>query len=388
MPNLNHNNEDVRNYFIDVAKYWVQEFDIDGFRCDVAWGVEERNSLFWQDWRKAVRNLKPEVFLQAEASSSQSIYYQGRFDSANDWDLRNDILGVSSRTLSIDVLDSELRKDYPDYARPFRFVENHDEVRVASSYGTARSKLMHTILMIANGVPLIYSGGEVGELTNRGMIDWSDPDKIRSYFKTLINIRKQFVRNPILERIDNSLSSEIYSYASVSGEHTIVTAANFDDETQQFSLDLSTLPNDGESTYYLTNLLDSTYIEIEAGSLNSINIELDGYEAKVFYLGLEPTIVSADEDDLLIIDEFKLNQNYPNPFNPTTTISFQLPQREFVTLKIYDTLGREVRKLVDKELKQGKYEVDFNASNLSSGIYFYRLQSDSFISTKKLILLK
>ena len=69
LPNLNHNNKDVRDYFIKAAKYWVQEYDIDGYRCDVAWGVEERNSDFWQEWRTALKNIKPEVFLEAEASS-------------------------------------------------------------------------------------------------------------------------------------------------------------------------------------------------------------------------------------------------------------------------------------------------------------------------------
>lgn len=69
-------------------------------------------------------------------------------------------------------------------------MENHDEVRVASSYDTQRSKMMHTIIMTSNGIPLIYSGGEVGEHTNRDMIDWSDPDSLRPYFKSIINLRK------------------------------------------------------------------------------------------------------------------------------------------------------------------------------------------------------
>ncbi|MCB0753591.1 MAG: hypothetical protein KDC52_19120, partial [Ignavibacteriae bacterium] len=181
LPNLNHQNKDVRNYFIKAAKYWVSEFDIDGYRCDVAWGVEERNTEFWQEWRNALKNIKPELFLEAEASSGNPVFYQNRFDSANDWDLRTKLINVTNGSVSIDVLDAELRKLYPYYARPFRFVENHDEVRVASSHDAQRSKLMHTILMTANGIPLIYSGGEVGELTNRDLIDWSDPDTLRSY---------------------------------------------------------------------------------------------------------------------------------------------------------------------------------------------------------------
>jgi len=384
LPNLDHNNKDVRNYFIKVAKYWVQEYDIDGYRCDVAWGVEERNSDFWQEWSTALKNIKPEIFLQAEASSSQEVYYQQRFDSANDWDLRNKLLGVSNGTLAIDILDAELRKDYPDHARPFRFVENHDEVRVASSYDAQRSKLMHTILLTASGIPLIYSGGEVGELTNRGMIDWSDSDTLRPYFKSLVRLRNNYLTNPTMERITTSIPSDVYAYISTSGDNNILTIANFRSEKKNASVFVGDLKED---TKYLTNLFDGSVIDIQPIS-GTLDIELEGFEAKVFYLGEEPVGVVQDEIENIIIDEFKLNQNFPNPFNPSTKISFQLPNNEFVTLKIYDVVGQEVKTLVNSKMEKGKYDIDFNASQLSSGIYFYRIQAGKFIDTKKLILIK
>lgn len=384
LPNLNHNNKDVRDYFIKVAKYWVQEYNIDGYRCDVAWGVEERNSEFWQEWRSALKNIKPEIFLEAEASSSQSVYYQQRFDSANDWDLRNKLLGVASGTLAIDALDTELRKDYPDYARPFRFVENHDEVRVASSYDTQRSKLMHTILFTASGIPLIYSGGEVGELTNRGMIDWSDSDNLRPYFKSLVRLRNKYLSNPAMERITTSLPSDVYAYISTSENHNILTIANFRGESKTGSISVNDL---SDGTKYLTNLIDGSVIDIQPIS-GTLDIELEGYEAKVFYLGDEPVGVENEDLENIIIDEFKLNQNFPNPFNPTTKISFQIPNNEYVTLKIYDVVGQDVKTLLNSEMQKGKYDIDFNASQLSSGIYFYRIQAGKFIDTKKLILLK
>ena len=87
-------------------------------------------------------------------------------------------------------------------------------------------------------------------------------------------------------------------------------------------------------------------------------------------------------------DNFYLFQNYPNPFNPVTTINYQLTMNSFVTLKVYNTLGEEVAILVNGEKPTGKYEVTFDASELSSGIYFYRLKASSFIQSKKMILLK
>ena len=85
---------------------------------------------------------------------------------------------------------------------------------------------------------------------------------------------------------------------------------------------------------------------------------------------------------------YALSQNYPNPFNPSTTIAFALPSHSFVTLKIYDMLGREVAVLASEELAAGNYTRQWNAASLSSGIYFYRLEAGSFAKTKKLILLK
>jgi hypothetical protein len=83
-----------------------------------------------------------------------------------------------------------------------------------------------------------------------------------------------------------------------------------------------------------------------------------------------------------------LSQNYPNPFNPTTTISFNLLSKSFVSLKVFDILGREVGSIVSEEMSAGNYTKQWNAAKFSSGIYFYRLQVGTYTETKKLVLLK
>jgi hypothetical protein len=88
------------------------------------------------------------------------------------------------------------------------------------------------------------------------------------------------------------------------------------------------------------------------------------------------------------IDGYALGQNYPNPFNPVTNIFFNIPSRSFVSLIIFDLLGREVAALVFERLSAGDHLRRWNAVGLSSGIYLYRLQSGSFTDTKKLVLLK
>jgi hypothetical protein len=85
---------------------------------------------------------------------------------------------------------------------------------------------------------------------------------------------------------------------------------------------------------------------------------------------------------------FKLEQNYPNPFNPATTIQFTIPERKMVSLRVYNLLGQEVATLVEEEKPAGSYEVVFDASELPSGSYFYKIIAGNFVETKKMILIK
>ena len=100
-------------------------------------------------------------------------------------------------------------------------------------------------------------------------------------------------------------------------------------------------------------------------------------------------ITSISENTLTgIPDKFSLGQNYPNPFNPSTKIRFDVPNSGNVSLKVYNELGKEVSTLVNSFKNAGSYEINFDASVLSSGIYFYKLQSEGLSSTKKMLLVK
>jgi hypothetical protein len=92
--------------------------------------------------------------------------------------------------------------------------------------------------------------------------------------------------------------------------------------------------------------------------------------------------------DTQLPSRYVLHQNYPNPFNPTTKIKFELPKSAFTKIFIYDVLGREVADLVNKQLKQGTYEVEWYAVSFSSGVYFYELVTDNYTETKKMVLVK
>jgi hypothetical protein len=102
----------------------------------------------------------------------------------------------------------------------------------------------------------------------------------------------------------------------------------------------------------------------------------------------DSVFTAVNERKLDIIQQYKLNQNYPNPFNPSTVIGWQLAVSNFVTLKVYDILGRLVKTLVSERETAGTHSITFNAANLPSGNYFYQLIAGNFMSTKKMILMK
>jgi len=129
----------------------------------------------------------------------------------------------------------------------------------------------------------------------------------------------------------------------------------------------------------------------DADSLNVV-VFVQSIGSKTVYqsetISYQTLIVSVNDESNNIPGKFILEQNYPNPFNPATTIKYLIPFAEFVTIKVYDMLGNEIAILVNEEKPVGTYEVSFDAKGLSSGFYFYKLQSGSFVKTKKMLLLK
>lgn len=119
--------------------------------------------------------------------------------------------------------------------------------------------------------------------------------------------------------------------------------------------------------------------------VNSSTAFVSGYNGTVYKLNvLTGTGVGSE----ISLSDYSLNQNYPNPFNPLTTIEFSIPKQEYVNLKVYDLLGKEIKTLVSNNLQSGKYSVNFDASNLPSGMYFYKLTAGSYSSVKKMTLIK
>lgn len=136
-------------------------------------------------------------------------------------------------------------------------------------------------------------------------------------------------------------------------------------------------------TYNSTEIPDTIQILILIA--NAPKIHLASYYI-LDDLSLETSTGIAENSN--IINDYKLEQNYPNPFNPVTNIEFQVPHSGMVSLKVFDVLGNEIITLINEEKPAGKYKIQFDASKLTSGIYFYELSADEFSDIKKLTVLK
>jgi hypothetical protein len=153
----------------------------------------------------------------------------------------------------------------------------------------------------------------------------------------------------------------------------------------------ATLPEDVDySPLWLVNMYDNADFDMvhDLASAQMANILVMG-AANVNCPVIENESSSAVEQfDNSTPSGYTLDQNYPNPFNPSTTIRFSVPNSELVSLNVYNSIGEKVAELVNQDLPAGNYSVDWNAENISSGVYFYKLKAGSFIETKKMILLR
>ena len=152
----------------------------------------------------------------------------------------------------------------------------------------------------------------------------------------------------------------------------------------------------GDSIYgqYFAGMIDEVRIYSRALTQTEIQTDMNApltppaASIQISSPGSETGLTTTTRPMNEIPSEYVLEQNYPNPFNPSTVFEFALPKQSHVTLELYNLLGERVSAIIDGTLAAGYYSVPFNGSSLASGVYFYRMQTDDFVQTKKLLLLK
>jgi len=200
--------------------------------------------------------------------------------------------------------------------------------------------------------------------------------------------------------IMNVIPVELSSFtATTEGQNALLnwrTATELNNrgfEIQRIPLSNSRIKGGKQGGWQVIGFIDGVGTTTEPQHYSFTDTELSNgvYRYRLKQVDLDGSFIFSEQVEISINvppAEFKLSQNYPNPFNPSTTIRFSIPEAENVVLKIYDIIGNETVTLTDERLSAGNYNINFNASDLSSGIYFYSLDAGSFGATKKMILLK
>ncbi len=182
--------------------------------------------------------------------------------------------------------------------------------------------------------------------------------------------------------MDNWMVSQIIEFAQKIRAKQSAPLRNYDAYANNGELLMLQWPLPESMVYSNQTLMTAGHDGLPVGDLNWYP------DQKEIWDSLQTTGIRRDDSVVELPKNYHLSQNYPNPFNPSTVINFSIPAAGLTTLKVYNILGEEVATLVNKELTAGAYQFEFNASYLSSGVYFYKLQSNKYTEVKKMILMK
>jgi glycosidase len=422
LPNLNYGNPEVQRMIVEAGKFWIENFDIDGYRVDAVWGVNARNPKFMQQWRLALKRLKPEILLLAEDKATWPMVFDERFDAAYDWadeeswvshwvwqtsysaSSNPTIFNQGDQSARASLLHAALTnndKGYHPRAKIFRFMENNDTFRFLATHDLARTKMAAALMFSLPGIPSIFNGQEIGAATHPyqtseifragASIQSLDRYGLFAYYRKLARLRKTYpaLTGANWRELPVMPCGYTYAYRRWTGEQNIFSVINMGNAAVSAvaQLSLAQLHVDSSKTYYLTDLLTNEFIAGTAQTLGLLQVPVEAYTTRMFLLTdtLMATAVASNFASTAP-QEFGLAQNCPNPFNPTTIIAFDLPRNGWVSLHVFDLLGRKVATLVDGKKEAGRHQVDFDGKGISSGVYFYRLRFDEASISKKMIL--
>ncbi len=420
---IDHDNPEVQRWMIEAGRYWIEEFDVDGYRIDAVWGTNARTPEMMQDWRRALKRYKPEVLLLGEDKATEPHSFEGRFDIAYDWYPGQ--IWVSRWTWQLDFSETDNRTIFnaaPELqrsnllhdaltnrgdgwhsdAKVLRFMENNDTFRFVEHHSLEQTKMVAALLFSLPGVPLIYNGQEIGR-SGHPYSSWyvyfqgtpiEDQSRFGLYpfYVRLIEIRARLaaLTSDHFEEVDTSPSS-VYSYRRWLGDQNVFGVINptSNSVTATLSLSEGELGVDANTTYYLTDQVSGDVFEVGGADVSAVAIEMPATSTRILVFADQVVHVDAEADPSDDLPQrVTLEQNYPNPFNPSTAIRFTLPHSGNTTLRVFDVLGREVARLVDQVMPAGRHEVRFEAGDLASGVYVYRLDVDGLVATKELLLVR
>lgn len=310
LVNLDYNNEEVKKWIIDACKYWVQKFDIDGYRFDAVWAVNARAPSFGKRLQSELKSIKPGLLLLAEDKGADASVYQKGFDAAYDWEIdtawishwswqyeyspRNDLtifnhLVIAKRS---ELLRKALFHNGDSIHPRLRFIENNDLPRFIKIHGLERTKMAAALLFSLPGIPLIYNGQEIGSTVHPyssnpvflkdQTIESLDSNNLFPYYEKLIDLRKKYecLRSRFIEELQVSPSDGIVAFHRWSGNQHSIVVINLDEQSRNVKVFPGIFLND-KKKYMLKDMLTNEFFSIDN---NEVDINMNGYSTRILLL--------------------------------------------------------------------------------------------------------
>jgi glycosidase len=234
---LDYRNPALRRYMIDMLKYWLRDFDLDGFRCDVAGEIP---TDFWEQARSELETIKPQILMLAEAHKPDLLVRA--FDLDYSWPLYGALADVMANGRSASAIPAEWqteREQYPRGSLHMRFSENHDEKRAIARFGERGALAASALVFTLDGVPLLYNGQEVGDVTESGApalfeklpVFWQGVERrpeFAAFYKAIIPLRKAHaaLRQGALSWLRNSDEDRILTFVRRDDHEEFLVAIN------------------------------------------------------------------------------------------------------------------------------------------------------------------
>jgi len=234
---LNYANPDVRRYMIDMMKYWLTDYNVDGFRCDIAPNVPLD---FWEEARAALHAVNPQVIILADAGAKPELLTNA-FDVDSSWSMNylvGAVMNGEQPASNIGELWKRANDRFPDRALHLRFTDNHEQTRAVARYGITGALAAQVLMMTLDGVPMLYNGMEVGDATEsedpalfeKLPIFWNPSGRppLRAIYHDLIKLRKTnpAFYNGTVDWLDNTATNQVVSFVRSDDKNQFLVLIN------------------------------------------------------------------------------------------------------------------------------------------------------------------
>ncbi len=416
--------------FPQTLENWFVANTLNNKTVNPAWGYTTPGVNTVSEMNQANPNVVSDTITIERAASD---YIQ--FSGGNNLSIKFDDLGTGklkfkaikykvNNEVEVDILNPNTQYLYSDYGTVYKTISFAiSNINAYETYDYA-----YTATGEANIVTLAY---DLNEPT--GVLPLLHNDTVCVFFDGVLGAKLDSIK--VALRQAGSVKGSIYEYTgttrpsplgkviypNLTVTSNIAERPVYNTETQSYpipfpnwiTVDLTSANLDASKSFVAAFVVENTYPEFNrimiteqpAGNIHSYTYftPTSSETPDWYYISSSETTVYAylirayvsfgvtgveDQVIELLPKEFTVDQNYPNPFNPSTTMDFSIPSNELVKLDIYNSLGQLVKSLINKEMAAGKYSVNFDGQNLSSGIYYYKLSAGDFVTTKKMILMK